>query len=52
MIWKTATLFVTVAMITWAVYEVRTERLDLALLGSADLRPTLATAADLNGSRR
>lgn len=42
MIWKTATLFLTVATITWAVYEIRSERLDVALLGSADLRPTMS----------
>jgi hypothetical protein len=42
MVWKTATLFLTVAMVTWAIYEIRTERLDVAMLGSAELRPTLA----------
>ena len=43
MIWKMATLFLTVATMTWAIYEVRTERLDVVLLGS-ELRPTLSNS--------
>lgn len=46
MLWKTATLFLSVAMIAWAIYEVRTERLELALLASTDLRPTMSNPGE------
>lgn len=46
MLWKTATLFLFVAMIAWAIYEVRTERLELALLASTDLRPTMSNPGE------